>query len=505
MPAQVIEEISGAEPVPEPVGERLTWKATVVDWLQFIRSALFNGMVIAAILAVVLVTAKDILRQPVIIEQFGLPESLSQRGLSGTVTANRVWDAMIEIQNAAGTQKETRSVLAESRQLDVVEPGTGVSLKNASQMMRELFGIEQTRIAGEVICGTDRCDWDDLNIRLRVFSEGRMHVIDSGPTGDRRPEALFHELALQALEIVDPYIVAAYRFSSLEDRAEAVKIANHLVDSGHPQAAWAANLLGNHEQANGRHLAAIDWFERAVRMSYDLGQRDFALPHYGKGNSLLALNRNLEALAAFEQSIALDPDFSLPHFGKGHALMALKQFQDAAPVFRNAVRMEPSQAAHWSALGNALQVIEGPEVALEHLRRAVRLDEEFVPARGALGKVLVDLNRPKEALENLNFAIDRDPSFTLARLALGKALLDLGENGAAVRQLKIATVLDAESAVAWDRLAAALTVTGDLAGAASAAEKALVLDPKLKTEVGSVVLANFSNNLTLPRFLRPGN
>jgi len=406
-------------------------KQQVLDWMQFIRSALVNGVIIGAIVAVLVFTVRDIYRQPVIIEKFALPDELTERGFSGAVTAHRVWDAMTVIQQEAGTLKQTQSLLAESRQLDVVEPGTGLSLRSLTQMLRSLFGIEQTRIAGEFVCAEESCGWEQQSLRLRVFTEGRMHIVNSGPVAGRQPDDLFRQTALDALRIIDPYVYAAFLFARDEiQHGAAVEIANELVDKGHSQGAWAANLLGNHAQGEGRHEDAIKWFEESILLADDIGPRRFALPHYGRGNSLLALKKYDLALEAFEQAIKHDKRYASPHYGRGQTLMAMKDFPRAAEAFRKASELDRSDAAHWAGLGDAMKQLEDPVDAIGHLQRAVRLNENFTPARLALGRLLLEQEHYDEALKHLKLVVTIDPGNAQGYDALALTYAAMGEDSA---------------------------------------------------------------------------
>ncbi len=455
----VSEQSGQTAPEPSNGAAAGNWRTVAVDWMETLRKALFNGLVILAILAIIWFMYLDISRKPVIIEEFGLPEPLEQRGFSGAVAAQRVWDAMSAIQIAARTEKETQSLLSETRQLDVVEPGTGLSLKNLTQMVRTALRIEPTLIAGEVICATEACEWDALSLRLRVFSEGRMHIIDSGALAGREPDQVFRDVALKALRIVDPYVVAAYLFGEKGGLAESERLATRLVDTEHPQSAWAANLLGNHALLRKDYAAALDWFDLSVRLAATRGERGFALPHYGRGNSLLAMKEHAEAMAAFDRAIALDQGFAAPHFGKGQVYLEQEEPERAARAFARATALKPAEAAYWSALGKALARIEGAEAnALKHLKRAVRM------------------NGRSAAL----------------RTELGEFLLDVGQYDEAVDQLKLATVIDADWALGWDRLGSALTLVGEFGRATAAIERARTLDPNLDTDFAATVIGRVS-------------
>ena len=416
-------------PKPDAQEHPASWKSKMVEWLQFIRSTMVNAVIIGAIIAILVFTAKDIWRQPVIIEKFGLPPMLTERGFSGAVTAQRVWDAMTVIQREAGTLKRTQSLLAESRQLDVVEPGTGLSLRSLTQMLRSLAGIEQTRIAGEFVCAEETCDWGQLSLRLRVFTEGRMYIVNSGPVADREPDELFRESALAALKIIDPYVYAAYLFAKDDSQIEtAVEIANELVDTNHDQSAWAANLLGNYAQGQGRHEEAIEWFDRSILIAKDIGPRKFALPHYGRGNSLLALKKHELALEAFAQAIGYDKNYASPHYGKGQTLMAMKDFTKAADAFRVASELDRRNAAHWAGLGDAMKQLEDPVDALKNLERAVRLNASFVPARLALGRLLVEQEDLDAARRHLKIVITLQPDNVQGWDAFAMTYSMLGED-----------------------------------------------------------------------------
>jgi hypothetical protein len=113
----------------------------------------------------------------------------------------------------------------------------------------------------------------------------------------------------------------------------------------------------------------------------------------GRGNVFCALNRNDDALAAYDKALTLNRDFAEAWLGRGH-------------VFRNAGRHEEALAAY---------------------ERVLALKPDLPEAWFSRGNVFFDLNRDDEALQDFEKAISLRPANAEALLNKSLVKLSLGD------------------------------------------------------------------------------
>ena len=96
--------------------------------------------------------------------------------------------------------------------------------------------------------------------------------------------------------------------------------------------------------------------------------------YYHLGVALVRGKRSLEALAAFEKAIALDPNYTFAYNGKGNALSDLKKPDEALAAFEKAIALDPNDAVYYNGKGNALSDLKKPDEALAAFEKAIALD-----------------------------------------------------------------------------------------------------------------------------------
>ncbi len=391
-------------------------REAIADWLRSARTLTLNLIVFASVLGLVFVTGRDLLRQPVIIEEIALPDALTRRGYTGVVTAHRIWDALQEIQTESETLKSQVQLLAESRQLDVVEPGTGLSLQSLTQMLRELLGLRQTRIAGEFICLTDTCDAVEMALRLRVFTGNGIAIVNLGAIGGQDFDAYLLATALKALEHIDPYTVASYLNRTDDRRPEAELIARRLIRNNDPSSPWAALLLGRIADVRGDHDEAIVWYERSTKIAESLGTEDFsdAYALNNIGVSLGSQKKTDEAIKMFEDATEIDPDYSYAWYNLGTQLKVKEEYDKANLAFERATVADPENALAWTEWGSGLGKLGRHEDAIEKFRRATDIDPESSYAWYYWGSGLGKLGRHEDAIAMFRRATELEPDNSVA-------------------------------------------------------------------------------------------
>jgi tetratricopeptide (TPR) repeat protein len=155
--------------------------------------------------------------------------------------------------------------------------------------------------------------------------------------------------------------------------------------------------LGYLELARKDPKAALVRFDRALQSH----QQDAAVL-VGRGQALLALNRDDEALTAFEGAVAADP--SLTEIGRRVEVMRFRgaernvdrarqaaragQTDEAIRLYRTAVAASPDSPFLYRELAAVERQSGQADEALEHFRKAVALDQSDARSLGQIGEIL---------------------------------------------------------------------------------------------------------------------
>ena len=92
-----------------------------------------------------------------------------------------------------------------------------------------------------------------------------------------------------------------------------------------------------------------------------------------KGNTLHELKRFDEAIAHYDQALALKPDYAEGWSNKGITLHELKRFDEAIAHYDKALSLKPGLAEGWSNKGNALHELKRFDEAIAHYDKALSL------------------------------------------------------------------------------------------------------------------------------------
>jgi tetratricopeptide (TPR) repeat protein len=156
-------------------------------------------------------------------------------------------------------------------------------------------------------------------------------------------------------------LAAAYNQAMLaKDWPSAVAAAQQLVD----RSASSENLrlLGNAQLYSGAAEASLDTYDRALAAAMQEkpapGQPDTAWKdgesqiYIGKGNAMLKLHRNPEAIEAYNHAAELSSNPALAYFNVCAVLYNIGDTQNSAAACRKSVQADPSRANGWFVLGS---------------------------------------------------------------------------------------------------------------------------------------------------------
>jgi len=161
----------------------------------------------------------------------------------------------------------------------------------------------------------------------------------------------------------------------------------------------AETSLGYLELARKDPKAALPHFDRALELN---AQHDDVAAFIGRGQVLLALNREIDALAAFEAALVADPSqtelarrvevlrFRNVEQGLRRARDAARggRLDEAALAYIAAIASSPDSAFLYRELAGVERQKGATDDALEHFRKAAALDPGDAKSLGQIGEML---------------------------------------------------------------------------------------------------------------------
>ena len=184
-----------------------------------------------------------------------------------------------------------------------------------------------------------------------------------------------------------------------------------------------------------------------------------------------------EAVAAFQQAVALRPDLIAAQANLGLLLVALQRHAEAEPPLQAALSAMPRDAALRNALGVAQEALQRFAEAEQTYRDALHAHPGMAEAHANLGNCLRRLGRLFEAEAHLVRAIELKPDFAVAHFNLGVLLQEREEHGRAILQFRQALATRPDYVEALNNLGSSLRVQGFVDEARAAFERILELRP----------------------------
>jgi tetratricopeptide (TPR) repeat protein len=161
-----------------------------------------------------------------------------------------------------------------------------------------------------------------------------------------------------------------------------------------------------------------------------------------RGNARVSQHKLQEAVADYNQSIALAPDQPDPYLNRGAALEGLQQWEAAIADYNQVLALTPKDAAAYNNRGNAKSGAGDWESALADFQQATQLNPGFAMARANCALALYQLGQPDEAIHQFRNLVRKYPQFADMRAALAAALWHQGQRGEAESQWVAVVGLD---------------------------------------------------------------
>lgn len=250
--------------------------------------------------------------------------------------------------------------------------------------------------------------------------------------------------------IVPPPVVTTPKFPDFVRPVVPEAVANGAAAINQSRG-WAFLQNGDFKPAEYEFAAALQndpsFFPAETSLGYlALARRDAkgALPHFdrvlaehaddnaalnGKGQALLALNREDEALAVFERALAADPNqpevtrrvdvlkFRVSEQEIAHARQAARagHLDEAAQAYTAAIAGSPDSPFLYRELAGVLRQQGKPDAAVEYFRKALALDATDARSLVQIGEIQETRGDLEAAEQSYSEAAALEPGDEIAR------------------------------------------------------------------------------------------
>jgi tetratricopeptide (TPR) repeat protein len=145
------------------------------------------------------------------------------------------------------------------------------------------------------------------------------------------------------------------------------------------------------------------------------------------------IGRATEALASYDEALALNPNNAHWWSYRGDALNKLGRHEEAVESCDKALKINPDYVGALVNLGNALDKLGRYEEAIESYDKALKIKPDYAEALYNRGSTLDELGRHEEAVESYEKALEIRPDYADAWHNHGLSLEELGRYSEAVK------------------------------------------------------------------------
>ena len=369
-------------------------------------------IIVLVIFVIGLLIYKELNKDTVIIEPFQVPLELERQNITGQAIVNKLIDQIEIIKENADTNYQGldfKPILFDS-QLEIVIPGSGISLKSLLQGVKNFLGKKQTRITGEIVMNNKK-----LVLTIRVFGEPSKSF--SGELDDM--DRILQDASRYILKYTQPYILAYDLYYNYRDnKEEALEMIQYTL---------------THEPKDDDPMAYtldgyIKWDEKDFEESIKLYKKAIELnPKYtdaynGWGYSLYEQKKFNEASAIYRKALTIDPNNKYSFHYMGMNYEAQDKMDSADMMYKKTIKSDPGYPDVYTDYGNFLKKQKKYEEAREMFEKLVELTPKSSLAYTECGNLCLEQNKLDEALDMYNKALKLDTLNTVAFIGTANVL-----------------------------------------------------------------------------------
>ena len=235
------------------------------EWMNrrliLLRNAVIAFGVVITAMVIVVMLFREAYRETLSIAAFSVPEKLAERGITGQVVAQSLFDELIKRRTTVTTLDagELKGAWSEHRS-DIAVPDTKFTLQSIFRYLRALTGKE-IAVDGEMLI-----DGDEVTIKARV--QGKPPRVVKGKLVEW--EVLMGQLANYVYEVTQPVVLASYWGLTAKSDAEMEMLSALIrrMVGGEPRATPAVLSVAYYAyglalERQEKHAEALFAWERA--------------------------------------------------------------------------------------------------------------------------------------------------------------------------------------------------------------------------------------------------
>ncbi len=385
---------------------RLRWRSTLANRLsiplRYLKGKITAIRFVIALFAipVVIYVYKEATRDILIVDLFTVPRQFQDSGLTAEVMANRIGDAISEIEQSASThmKKDDMGLVQDEDLTPAVEiPGTKIGLKTAIDVARTIMGIYPKRISGDVVASDLAAGSSAREVRVTFYvTQGRKRSAPKSlaPLPANDVQGLIQRTAEAVLHQINPYVLAVH-FTDEREYDRAIEICGEFSENVASLPKYKAafdNLWGEVLRREGKNDEAIGKYEKAIELD-----RKLASPYNNWGIALQSKGKNDEAIGKYKKAIEVDRKLASPYINWGIALMNEGKNDEAIGKYEKAIELDPKRASPYINWGIALQNEGKDDEAIGKYEKAIEVDPKSALAYNDWGIALQNEGKDDEA------------------------------------------------------------------------------------------------------------
>lgn len=407
---------------------RAVWNNTPrwVTSLENARTAVINVVLLVATLLAVPIIYNLISRDAITIQDISVPETLSDRGFTGSVMAQRIYDEMVAFgQHVRGSipRSDVAPAALDANLKDIDVMWTGINAAFILSSVRSFFGIKDRRIIGEITVEEEADEEESKPAKygLTLRQPGVGTIYRSAKPAERL-DPLLREAALEITRRHEPLVAAYYYFYQLNmDEAQRMtEVAIAKKDPG--TTAAAINIRGLMAVRMNKWSEAAKHFDEVIKLKPDF------VPAY---NSLSVVYRRLndgkgklrldEAEALAHKSLKIDPTNAAAYLGLAHVARLRGEDEKAPALINRSLELEPTNVVLLLEAGKYYAYVRKFEEARKYYVRALDLAPTRIETFTLLASLYRNHNKIDEAFAYIQKGLAIEPTsfelnYFLARL-----------------------------------------------------------------------------------------